>query len=199
MLPHSIRSAPPVGPGAATGARCAEARPADAQHLVGRQGADDDRAGPRVGGEHRLRVQRDAHVPEARLRVAQEHQVAGQHVGGGDRRRDGEQVRLVAGQRDARGAVDRLHQGAAVPRLRAGRPGRVRRAERVHRRAHRGERLGRQHQQRAWAAAGSCAAPRCAPPPAAATGTRPAGSPAGGFASCAAGGGATPAAVSWST
>ena len=61
-------------------------------------------------------------------------------------------------------AVDRLHQRAAVPRLRAGGPGRVGLPERVHRRGDRGQGLGRAAPAATSGWPGSCAAPRCAPP-----------------------------------
>ena len=54
----------------------------------------------------------------------------------------------VAGQRDARGPVHRLHQRSAVPRLGAGGPGRVGQPQGAHRRGDRGDGLGGEDQQR---------------------------------------------------
>ena len=184
---HAQRAAGRAGSG--HGRPLTQGRPADAQHLVGRQRAHDHRAGPGVGGEHGLRVQRDAHVPEPGLLVAQEHEVAGQHVGERDRRRDGEQVLLRPGQRDARRRRRPTAPGTRSPRS-PGPPSPARTACRASS-SPRSPRTPSPPGGRAGtrAGAGSWATPRCAPPPAAATGASPPGSPAAGFCSCAAGGG----------
>ena len=163
------------------------------------QGPDDDRAGPRVGGEHRLRVQRDAHVPEPGLGVAEEHEVAraarrpaptGVVTANRSAWSPGSEM-PAAPYTDCTSEPQSHDSGPAVPGA-YGSPSASIAALTAARVS-----AGSTSSDVGWR--GSCAAPRCAPPPAAPTGTRPAGRPAGGSRSAPRAAGRRPAAVSWST